>query len=125
MKNIPQAGMFQVTLWTLEKIIPKSQGQQGSLGKIYLSQSLSLSSQVEYRLWKELGSLRRNGRIFQKWKEPSDPLGISLKPQNIMLWKTLLSQECPADTFWEFQSTWNIYARVGFRISAFISQISL
>lgn len=58
MKNNPQAGMFPVTLRTLEKIIPKSQGQQGKLGEIYLSQSLGISSPVEYRLWRELGSLR-------------------------------------------------------------------
>lgn len=96
MKNNPQAGMFPVTLWTLE-IIPKSQGQQGKLGEIYLSQSLGILSPVEYRPYGEswapsdkMEGFSRNGRNLWPHRDIT-------KPQNIMLWKTLLSQERPAD----------------------------
>lgn len=83
--------MFKVALWTLEKTITKRvrdiRGHLGSLKaelvreEAHLSQSLGLPSQFEYCLWRDLGSLRRNGGIFQRWIESFDPLGTLLNPR--------------------------------------------
>lgn len=78
--------------------------------------------------------MERPGIPEKKWRDFPEmegtlwPLQISLNPRtpcpgSFPSEAPPLSQDYPADTSWELQPTWN--ARLGFRTTAFTSQISL